>query len=249
MARTFIGSIAPNIHGLLGTEEIENDDEIILYDNSSSANRKTNLSDFIAGIKAKITSIPYVCDYDSLYESKFSKIEAAYNEERPVILTYRGNWLQLVSCNAASAEFYGFRMGPNPEIGYVCIKPFYAVINSDDTRTITVSKSYSPFPGVLTVKLTEKDGTISADKVTDDFAFAFVYDVPIEVLYNGLHYRMHADSSESGRKFYAIAADEDGVVFHELTYVGSNWSHRTLAAIEAGGGSDSLPAAEGVLFG
>lgn len=244
MARTFIGSIAPNIHGLLGTEEIENDDEIILYDNSSSANRKTNLSDFIAGIKAKITSIPYVCDYNSLYESKFSKIEAAYNEERPVILTYRGNRLQLVSCDAASAEFYGFRMAPSPEIGYVCIKPFYAVINSDDTRTITDSKSYSPFPGVLTVKLTEKDGTISADKVTDDFAFAFVYDIPIEVLYNGLHYRMHADSSDSpgsGRKFYAIAADEDGVVLHELTYVGRNWSHRTISATGGDLGNVKIP--------
>lgn len=228
MARTLIGSIAPNIHGITGTEEIENDDELILYDSSASANRKTKLSDFISGIKAKITSIPYVCDYNSLYESSFAKISAAYDEGRPVILTYRGLRLQLFACTAVTAEFYGFYMTPNPEIGYVCIKPYYAVINSDDTRTITISKSYSPIPGVLTVKLTEKDGTISADKGTDDFAFAYVYDVPIEVLYNGLRYYMNAVSSESGRKFYAIDADENGVVIHELTYAGKSWSHRTI---------------------
>lgn len=229
MARTLIGSIAPNIHGITGTEEIENDDELILYDSSASANRKAKLSDFIAGIKAKITSIPYTCDYESIYKKRdFDKIAAADSEDRPVILTYRGHRLQLISCSLSSAEFYGFMMAPSPEIGYVAIKPYYAVVNSDGTKSITVSKTYSPIPGVLTVKLTEKDGTISADKGTDDFAFAYLYDVPIEVLYNGLRYYMNADSSESGKRFYAIDADENGVVIHELTYAGGNWSHRTI---------------------
>lgn len=229
MARTLIGSIAPNIHGISGTEEIENDDELILYDNSESANRKAKLSDFIASIKAIITSIPYVCDYESIYGKKdFDKIAAADSEDRPVILTYRGHRLQIISCSLASAEFYGFMMAPNPEIGYVCIKPYYARVNSDGSKDITESKTYSPIPGVLTVKLTEKDGAISADKGTLDFAFAAIYDVPVEVVYNGLRYYMNAVSSESGRKFYAIAADENGVVIHELTYVGGNWSHRTI---------------------
>ena len=48
MARILIGSIAPNIHGLDSADAISSDDELILYDSSSSKNRKTKLSDIFS---------------------------------------------------------------------------------------------------------------------------------------------------------------------------------------------------------
>lgn len=229
MARILIGSIAPNIHGITSTAEIENDDELILYDSSADANRKAKLSDLISGIKEKITSIPYVCDY---YDSPdFSKIKAASDEGRPVVMYYGGIFLQLMNCFDTSAQFYGFFTLQNAYLEYTCIKPVCAEVYSNGKTSMTQCKSYIPLPSILMVKLTESNGTISADKNDKDFLFAYTYNVPVEVEYNGLHYHMNtALYASGGTKFYAISVDENGVVLHELTYSNSDntWSHRTI---------------------
>lgn len=118
MARILIGSIAPNIHGINSADSLASDDELILYDSSSSANRKTKLSDFFAAIKSGITSIPYTFDYE---DSDFSKIKAVHDEGRPVSMNCQGNILQLTSCSEQAAEFYGFRMVSN--LGVISINP------------------------------------------------------------------------------------------------------------------------------
>lgn len=233
MARILIGSIAPNIHGINSADSLASDDELILYDSSSSANRKTKLSDFFAAIKSFITSIPYTFDYD---DSDFSKIKAAYDEGRPVVMNCRGIMLQLINCFDAYADFYGWYMAPN--LGYCCVKPVYATVNSDGKKQYNVAKSYSPLPCAFVAKITESNGVLSDNLTTDDWAFAYVFDLVVEAEYNGLRYHLSKVSGNT-RYFYAITADDGTAVIHELTRTANKstvtWAHRTVSSI--GGGS------------
>lgn len=222
MARILIGSIAPNIHGINSADSLASDDELILYDSSSSANRKTKLSDLFAAIKSDITSIPYVFDN---FDIDFAKIKAAYDEGRPVVMNFSGIMLQLINCFDTYAEFYGWYMYPN--LGYCCVEPVHATVNSDGSSQLTVSKSSIPLPCAFVAKITENNGVLTDDKTSDDWAFALIFGLVVEAEYNGLRYRLSKVSGNT-RYFYAIAADENGVVFHELTYSDNTWSHRTI---------------------
>lgn len=238
MARTLIGSIAPNIHGINSADSLASDDELILYDSSSSANRKTKLSDFCAGIKSLIPTIPYVFDYE---DANFAKIKAAYIEGRPSSMNCRGNMLQLTSCTEESAEFYGFSMASN--LGIISIKPWYAKVNSDGTKTYSASNSYFPFPGSFYFKLTESNGVLSANDSPHDFAFVDIYGMPVTIEYNNTlyDYREHKRVGSSYvQYFYAITVEDDTTVVHELTRTTSGstvtWAHRTVSAAGASGG-------------
>ena len=232
MARILIGSIAPNIHGINSADSLASDDELILYDSSSSANRKTKLSDFFAAIKSDITSIPYVFDK---FDIDFAKIKAAYDEGRPVVMNHHGAMLQLISCYDTYAEFYGWYMATN--LGYCCLKPVYAVVNSDGTSQLTVAKSYSPLPCAFVANITENNGVLTDDKTQDDWGFATIFDLVVEAEYNGLRYRlskMSGDTTRFTRYFYAITVEDGAVVIHELTRTSGKspvtWAHRTVKA-------------------
>lgn len=226
MARILIGSIAPNIHGLDSADAISSDDELILYDSSVSKNRKTKLSDFFAAIKSDITSIPYVFDN---FDIDFAKIKAAYDEGRPVVMKFSGIMLQLIACFDTYAEFYGWYMFPN--LGYCCVKPVHAIVNSDGSPTLTVAKSSSPLPCAFVAKITESSGILKDNKTSDDWAFAYIFDLVVDVEYNGLRYHM-SKVSGSTSYFYAITVEDDAAVIHELTRTASGstvtWAHRTI---------------------
>ena len=226
MARILIGSIAPNIHGLDSADAISSDDELILYDSSSSKNRKTKLSDIFSAIKSFIASIPYVFDY---LDTDFAKIKAAYDEGRPVSMNYRGNMLQLISCSEQEAEFYGWRMVPN--LDRCCVKPICASINSDGTKSYGFEKSCAPFPCAFVAKITESSGILTDNKTSDDWAFALIFDLVVEAEYNGLRYHLSKVSGNT-RYFYAITVEDDTTVVHELTRTTSGstvtWAHRTI---------------------
>ena len=226
MARILIGSIAPNIHGINSADSLASDDELILYDSSSSANRKTKLSDFFAAIKSDITSIPYVFDN---FDIDFAKIKAAYDEGRPVVMNYSSIMLQLINCFDTYAEFYGWDMYPN--LGYCCVKPVHATVNSDGSSQLTVSKSSIPLPCAFVAKITESSGTLTDDKTSDDWAFAHIFGLVVDVEYNGLRYHM-SKVSGSTSYFYAITVEDDAAVIHELTRTASGstvtWTHRTI---------------------
>ena len=226
MARILIGSIAPNIHGLDSADAISSDDEIILYDSSSSKNRKTKLSDIFSAIKSFIASIPYVFDY---LDTDFAKIKAAYDEDRPVSMNYRGSMLQLLRCDEQEAVFYGWSMYPN--LGRCCVKPICALINSDGTKSYAFPKSSDPFPCAFVAKITESSGILKDNKTSDDWAFALIFDLVVEAEYNGLRYHLSKVSGNT-RYFYAITVENDTTVVHELTRTTSGstvtWAHRTI---------------------
>ena len=231
MARILIGSIAPNIHGLDFADELKSNDEFILYDKSVYKNRKATLSDFCAGIKSLIPTIPYVFDYE---DANFAKIKAAYIEGRPSSMNCRGNMLQLTSCTEESAEFYGFSMASN--LGIISIKPWYAKVNSDGTKTYSASNSYFPFPGSFYFKLTESNGVLSANDSPHDFAFVDIYGMPVTIEYNNTlyDYREHKRVGSSYvQYFYAITSERSTTIVHELTRTTSGstvtWAHRTLS--------------------
>ena len=230
MARILIGSIAPNIHGLDFADELKSNDEFILYDKSVYKNRKATLSDFCAGIKSLIPTIPYVFDYE---DANFTKIKAAYIEGRPSSMNCRGNMLQLASCTEEADEFYGFSMASN--LGIISIKPWYAKVNSDGTKTYSASNSYFPFPGSFYFKLTESNGVLSANDSPHDFAFVDIYGMPVPIEYNNTlyDYREHKRVGSSYvQYFYAITVEDDTPVVHELTRTTSGstvtWAHRTI---------------------
>lgn len=230
MARILIGSIAPNIHGLDFADELKSNDEFILYDKSVYKNRKATLSDFCAGIKSLIPTIPYVFDYE---DANFAKIKAAYIEGRPSSMNCRGNMLQLASCTEEAAEFYGFSMASN--LGIISIKPWYAKVNSDGTKAYSASNSYFPFPGSFYFKLTESNGVLSANDSPHDFAFVDIYGMPVTIEYNNTlyDYREHKRVGSSYvQYFYAITVEDDTPVVHELTRTTSGstvtWAHRTI---------------------
>lgn len=226
MARILIGSIAPNIHGLDSADALSSNDELILYDSSVSKNRKTKLSDLFTAIKSFITSIPYVFDY---LDTDFAKIKAAYDEGRPVVMYFRGNMLQLINCFDTYAEFYGWYMSPN--LGYCCVKPVYATVNSDGSQTLTDAKSYSPLPCAFVAKVTESNGVLSDNLTANDWAFALIFDLVVEAEYNGLRYHMSKVSGNT-RYFYAITVEDNATFVHELTRTTSGstvtWAHRTI---------------------
>ena len=231
MSRILIGSIAPNIHGLDFADELKSNDEFILYDKSVYKNRKATLSDFCAGIKSLIPTIPYVFDYE---DANFAKIKAAYIEGRPSSMNCRGNMLQLTSCTEESAEFYGFSMASN--LGIISIKPWYAKVNSDGTKTYSASNSYFPFPGSFYFKLTESNGVLSANDSPHDFAFVDIYGMPVTIEYNNTlyDYREHKRVGSSYvQYFYAITSERSTTIVHELTRTTSGstvtWAHRTLS--------------------
>lgn len=226
MARILIGSIAPNIHGLDSADAISSDDELILYDSSSSKNRKTKLSDFFAAIKSFITSIPYVFDY---FDTDFAKIKAAYDEGRPVFMDYRGNMLQLVNCSGQEASFSGWMMVNN--LGYCCVHPICARVRSDGTEYYSDSESYFPFPGTFVAKVTENNGVLSDNLTVNDWAFAEIFNVVVAVDFNGLRYHQ-SKASGNTMSFYAVTAEDNTIVTHELTRTASGstvtWTHRTI---------------------
>ena len=232
MARTLIGSIAPNIHGINSADSLASDDELILYDSSSSANRKTKLSDFFAAIKSDITSIPYVFDY---LDTDFAKIKAAYDEGRPVFMDYRSIMLQLVSCDVQEANFSGWMMVNN--LGYCCVHPICARVTSDGKEYYSDSESDFPFPGTFVAKVTENNGVLSDNLTVNDWAFALIFDLVVEAEYNGLRYRltkMSGDTTRFTRYFYAITVEDGAEVIHELTRTSGKapvtWAHRTVKA-------------------
>ena len=231
MSRMLIGSIAPNIHGLDFADELKSNDEFILYDKSVYKNRKATLSDFCAGIKSLIPTIPYVFDYE---DANFAKIKAAYIEGRPSSMNCRGNMLQLTSCTEESAEFYGFSMASN--LGIISIKPWYAKVNSDGAKTYSASNSYFPFPGSFYFKLTESNGVLSANDSPHDFAFVDIYGMPVTIEYNNTlyDYREHKRVGSSYvQYFYAMTSERSTTIVHELTRTTSGstvtWAHRTLS--------------------
>ena len=231
MSRILIGSIAPNIHGLDFADELKSNDEFILYDKSVYKNRKATLSDFCAGIKSLIPTIPYVFDYE---DANFAKIKAAYIEGRPSSMNCRGNMLQLTSCTEESAEFYGFSMASN--LGIISIKPWYAKVNSDGAKTYSASNSYFPFPGSFYFKLTESNGVLSANDSPHDFAFVDIYGMPVTIEYNNTlyDYREHKRVGSSYvQYFYAMTSERSTTIVHELTRTTSGstvtWAHRTLS--------------------
>ena len=226
MARTLIGSIAPNIHGINSADSLASDDELILYDSSSSANRKTKLSDFFAAIKSDITSIPYVFDY---LDTDFAKIKAAYDEGRPVFMDYRSIMLQLVRCDVQEANFSGWMMVNN--LGYCCVHPICARVTSDGKEYYSDSESDFPFPGTFVAKVTENNGVLSDNLTVNDWAFAAIFNVLVAVDFNGLRYHQ-SKASGNTRYFYAITVEDGAAVIHELTRTASGstvtWTHRTI---------------------
>ena len=242
MSRILIGSIAPNIHGLDFADELKSNDEFILYDKSVYKNRKATLSDFCAGIKSLIPTIPYVFDYE---DANFAKIKAAYIEGRPSSMNCRGNMLQLTSCTEESAEFYGFSMASN--LGIISIKPWYAKVNSDGTKTYSASNSYFPFPGSFYFKLTESNGVLSANDSPHDFAFVDIYGMPVTIEYNNTlyDYREHKRVGSSYvQYFYAMTSERSTTIVHELTRTTSGstvtWAHRTLSLTAGASGEGGV---------
>ena len=242
MSRILIGSIAPNIHGLDFADELKSNDEFILYDKSVYKNRKATLSDFCAGIKSLIPTIPYVFDYE---DANFAKIKAAYIEGRPSSMNCRGNMLQLTSCTEESAEFYGFSMASN--LGIISIKPWYAKINSDGAKTYSASNSYFPFPGSFYFKLTESNGVLSANDSPHDFAFVDIYGMPVTIEYNNTFYdyREHKRVGSSYvQYFYAMTSERNTTIVHELTRTTSGstvtWAHRTLSLTAGASGEGGV---------
>ena len=242
MSRILIGSIAPNIHGLDFADELKSNDEFILYDKSVYKNRKATLSDFCAGIKSLIPTIPYVFDYE---DANFAKIKAAYIEGRPSSMNCRGNMLQLTSCTEESAEFYGFSMASN--LGIISIKPWYAKVNSDGAKTYSASNSYFPFPGSFYFKLTESNGVLSANDSPHDFAFVDIYGMPVTIEYNNTlyDYREHKRVGSSYvQYFYAMTSERSTTIVHELTRTTSGstvtWAHRTLSLTAGASGEGGV---------
>ena len=242
MSRILIGSIAPNIHGLDFADELKSNDEFILYDKSVYKNRKATLSDFCAGIKSLIPTIPYVFDYE---DANFAKIKAAYIEGRPSSMNCRGNMLQLTSCTEESAEFYGFSMASN--LGIISIKPWYAKVNSDGAKTYSASNSYFPFPGSFYFKLTESNGVLSANDSPHDFAFVDIYGMPVTIEYNNTlyDYREHKRVGSSYvQYFYAMTSERNTTIVHELTRTTSGstvtWAHRTLSLTAGASGEGGV---------
>ena len=242
MPRILIGSIAPNIHGLDFADELKSNDEFILYDKSVYKNRKATLSDFCAGIKSLIPTIPYVFDYE---DANFAKIKAAYIEGRPSSMNCRGNMLQLTSCTEESAEFYGFSMASN--LGIISIKPWYAKVNSDGAKTYSASNSYFPFPGSFYFKLTESNGVLSANDSPHDFAFVDIYGMPVTIEYNNTlyDYREHKRVGSSYvQYFYAMTSERSTTIVHELTRTTSGstvtWAHRTLSLTAGASGEGGV---------
>lgn len=226
MARILIGSIAPNIHGLDSADALKSNDELILYDSAVSKNRKTKLSDLFTAIKSFITSIPYTFDYD---DSDFTKIKAAYDEGRPVVMNCRSIMLQLINCFDTYAEFYGWYMYPN--LDYFCVTPVSATVNSDGKKQHNVAKSSSPLPCAFVAKVTESNGLLSDNLTVNDWAFAIIFDLVVEAEYNGLRYHLSKVSGNT-RYFYAITVEDNTTVVHELTRTTSGstvtWAHRTI---------------------
>ena len=141
--------------------------------------------------------------------------------------------LQLASCTEEAAEFYGFSMASN--LGIISIKPWYAKVNSDGTKTYSASNSYFPFPGSFYFKLTESNGVLSANDSPHDFAFVDIYGMPVTIEYNNTlyDYREHKRVGSSYvQYFYAITVEDDTPVVHELTRTTSGstvtWAHRTI---------------------